>query len=251
MYPRAKEVEYIKDYKLLVTFDNMEKRIFNAEELLSNKWFASLKDKSIFKNAKGYIDFLPVAYYAFYGDKKNGLQIESHDHDPSFDRHWEVIRDVVKRYDEPGRFATFMGYEWHGDRERFGDHNVFYCNHDKAVLTGVKTLPELYKVLEENDGIAIPHHTAYKIGERGKDWDYFDENLSPLAEIFSGHGSSEGSLTPVGLESNLSMGPRIQGSSIQEGLKRGYHFGIIASSDTSYPMAGTWGRGLAAVPVLV
>lgn len=52
MYPRAKEVQYIKDYKLLVTFDNMEKRIFNAEEFLNKKWFASLKNKSIFKNAK-------------------------------------------------------------------------------------------------------------------------------------------------------------------------------------------------------
>ncbi len=30
MYPRPKEVEYINEYKLLVTFDNMEKRIFNG-----------------------------------------------------------------------------------------------------------------------------------------------------------------------------------------------------------------------------
>lgn len=36
MYPRPKEVEYINDYKLLATFDNMEKRIFDAEELLNN-----------------------------------------------------------------------------------------------------------------------------------------------------------------------------------------------------------------------
>jgi len=51
MYPRPKEVEYLEDYKLLVTFDNLEKRIFNAEELVNNKWFDSLKNKSIFKNA--------------------------------------------------------------------------------------------------------------------------------------------------------------------------------------------------------
>lgn len=52
MYPRPKEVEYISDYKLLITFDNMEKRIFNAEELLNEKWFVSLKNKGIFKNAR-------------------------------------------------------------------------------------------------------------------------------------------------------------------------------------------------------
>ncbi len=52
MYPRPKEVSYISDYKLLITFDNSEKRVFNAQELINNRLFASLKNKSIFKNAK-------------------------------------------------------------------------------------------------------------------------------------------------------------------------------------------------------
>ena len=52
MYPRPKDVEYIDDYKLLVTFENMERRVFDAEELLNDKWFTSLSNKSIFKNAR-------------------------------------------------------------------------------------------------------------------------------------------------------------------------------------------------------
>ena len=45
-------VEYIGEYKLLVTFDNMEKRIFDAGEILSCKGFISLRNKGIFKNAR-------------------------------------------------------------------------------------------------------------------------------------------------------------------------------------------------------
>ena len=52
MYPRPKDVKYIDDYKLLVTFDNMERRIFDAKDLLDDKWFASLRNKGLFKNAR-------------------------------------------------------------------------------------------------------------------------------------------------------------------------------------------------------
>ncbi len=200
-----------------------------------------------FKKARGHVDFFPIAYYAFIKNFINGLTIESEGHDPSFDRHWEIIRDLVKRYNEPGKFITFMGYEWHGDRYTYGDHNVFYLDPDDAILTDAESVPDLYKILREHQGIAIPHHTAYKPGARSKDWRYMDEQLSPLVEIFSVHGSSEGCLTPVPMETNLSMGPRVQSTSVQEGLKKGYHFGIIASADTSAPMVGTWGVGLAAV----
>jgi hypothetical protein len=77
--------------------------------------------EKVFKDAKGHIDFLPIAYYAFYRENKNGYPIESCKHDSSFDKHWEVIRKVVKSYNDPGKFITYMGYEWHGDRHSYGD----------------------------------------------------------------------------------------------------------------------------------
>ncbi len=84
-------------------------------------------------------------------------------------------------------------------RRRWGDHNVFYPA-DDAPLDDARDLPDLYEHLRRHDGIAIPHHTAYQTGERGKDWATFDERLSPFAEIYSIHGCSEGYGSPLPLE---------------------------------------------------
>lgn len=43
------------------------------------------------------------------------------------------------------------------------------------------------------------------------------------------------------------MGPRVSGGTIQDGLNRGYKFGIIASGDNHRDYPGVWGNGLMAV----
>lgn len=199
----------------------------------------------IYESISKTLDFLPVAYYPFYVYDKKSVRAETVDHEPMFDEHWEMIRECTKKYHKPGEFVTFMGYEWHGDRTFYGDHNVFYFD-DEQDLNAVKSLPELYEFLHKVNGIAIPHHTAYKVNQRGKDWDYLDEAISPFAEIFSVHGSSEGINTPYKMHRNSLMGPREAGGSLQDGLKRGHHFGIIGSGDSHNGFAGVWGTGLIA-----
>jgi len=71
----------------------------------------------------------------------------------------------------PGTFVTFVGYEWHGNRTYYGDHNVFYFDEDNP-LDDTDDLPVLFENLKRRRGIAIPHHTAYQVHQRGKDWDY-------------------------------------------------------------------------------
>jgi len=146
----------------------------------------------------------------------------------------------------PGELVTFLGYEWHGNRRQYGDHNVFYLR-DDGPLDASEALPDLCEHLRQREAIAIPHHTAYQLGERGKDWDFHDDQFSPLAEIFSSHGSSEGCNTPVAMTRNVGMGPRLSGGTIQDGLRRGYRLGIIAAGDNHYGFPGVWGNGLAAV----
>ncbi len=139
-----------------------------------------------------------------------------------------------------------MGYEWPGNRRTHGDVNVFYLNDFEPLYDG-QHIEELYRHLKQHEGIAVPHHSAYQPFERGKDWSYFDPELSPLVEIFSEHGSSEGCLTPYPLEQNKSMGPRLYPGSIHAGLEKGHRFGFIGSGDSHYGIPGVWGSGLMAV----
>ena len=52
MYPRIEEVEPLDNYKLLLTFTNGEKGIFDVTKYLQDKFWAKLKDKELFKKVK-------------------------------------------------------------------------------------------------------------------------------------------------------------------------------------------------------
>lgn len=69
-YP--KKVKVLPNYKLCITFDNKEKRIFDVNPYLEDKYFAPLKDLDKFKTAKvnpitiewdGEIDICPDELY--------------------------------------------------------------------------------------------------------------------------------------------------------------------------------------------
>ena len=196
-----------------------------------------------FAAGRSHLDFFPIAYYPFITYRRpEGLTVESVGERDFYQKDWQEVLQSVKRYNDPGRFVTFPGFEWHGDRRRFGDHNVYYF--DEGPLAALETLPELYAHLRRAKGLAIPHHTGYLVGERGKDWDYYDADLSPFAEIFSDHGSSEGCNTPFSLNRAASMSPRTTGGTARDGLLRGYRLGIIASGDNHSGFPGVWGNGL-------
>lgn len=72
MRPRAIDVKPMEGYKLLITFDNGEKRVFNVMPYLKYKQFEKLKNPSIFKTVKisglsiewiGEIDICPDELY--------------------------------------------------------------------------------------------------------------------------------------------------------------------------------------------
>src|SRR5690606_14023207 len=43
---------------------------------------------------------------------------------------FEQLRDIVQRYHEPGRFVSFLSYEWSGNHTAGGDHNVYFLHDD-------------------------------------------------------------------------------------------------------------------------
>jgi len=198
-----------------------------------------------FEAAREVLDFFPIAYYpADFYETMEGLRVESCGPRDRFERDWQRVLELVRYYNMPGEFITFPGYEWTGNRTRYGDHNIFYF--DEGPLDLSWDIRDLFANLRRRRAIAIPHHTGYQVGQRGKDWDIHDEKLSPFVEIFSSHGSSEGCNTPFSLISNGSMAPRISGGTVQDGLRRGYRLGIMASNDSHYGVAGVWGLGLMA-----
>jgi len=95
--------------------------------------------------------------------------------------------------------------------------------------------------------LVIPHHPGYPVGVCGKNWRFHDERLSPFAEMYSVHGSSE---TPEGIRPLLTtgswMGPGGAKGCVQAGLAAGHKLGIIASSDSHGDHPGAYDIGLLA-----
>jgi hypothetical protein len=110
----------------------------------------------------------------------------------------------------------------------------------------VNTLPELYREIRERNikAFVVPHHTAYMVGVRGKNWDVYDEKLSPFAEIYSQHGCSESDEEWIGLRVNRHMGPGVSGGTIEDALNRGIRLGIICSGDSHYGFPAVYGNGI-------
>lgn len=203
------------------------------------------KGDMIMNDARDNIDFYAVLCYPFIWEKKGGVMIETVRQRPKFLEWWKKHQEFARSYYKPSSFVTFLGYEWHGNRSHYGDHNVIYFDEDNP-LDDTWKLEDLYKNLQNRKAIAIPHHTAYCKAHRGKDWDIYNEALSPVMEVFSIHGSSEGFDTPFPLEPNPDMAPRTTGGTYQDALARGYRIGVIGSNDLA-GLPGRWGCGRAGV----
>lgn len=213
--------------------------------------------------AAAHLDFYAAAYYtscasAFRAgghvsesDGPHDIVLEGWKAADRLEREWAEVQAATREANVPGRFVTFPGYEWQGDGSS-GDHNVI-AREEGLPIFRVETLAELYDKLHDElhdeplrEAIAIPHHTAYRPGVRGRDWSVFDEDLSPFAEVFSVHGCSETDEEWVGLRRNSHMGPGVKGGTYQDALDRGHHLGAICSTDNWGVMPGHYGHGRAA-----
>ncbi len=182
-----------------------------------------------FEHAKQTIDFWPIAYYPFYMKPTEwGLAVEDKIDDDKYKADWEVLRKFVKEKNAEG-YPMFMGYEWQG-AGKDGDHNVFFLDNEQPQLHPMR-YQELIDAFKGINAIGIPHHVAYQLGSRGKNWCTHNEEFSPVAEIYSSHGSSESDLTPLEMGRHIHMGPRAGGTDYESGLSHGIKVGAIASGD--------------------
>ncbi len=156
---------------------------------------------------------------------------------------WEELREVLADNDTPGEFVTYLAYEY---TSLEGDWNLYF-----PTLAGEPyNPPDIHHLCEYAravDGMLVPHHTGYKVNGRGIDWhSSFAQDVMPLVEIFSMHGSSEADdgYWPMDLPW---MGPRAERGCVRAGLDAGARVGFIASSDGHGGYPGCYKMGLVAV----
>ncbi|WP_202906850.1 DUF3604 domain-containing protein [Abyssisolibacter fermentans] len=213
-------------------------------DMHSNIHSNQMKDlEKWFEHAKKLLDFWPIAYYPYYMRKdETGLGVEDIYPEEVVNKDWEQLREFVIEKNKEG-YPMFMGFEWQGSGLD-GDHNVYYLDNDQNTHRPLR-YEELIKLLPLDRAIAIPHHLAYELGKRGKNWSTHNEAYSPFVEIYSSHGSSESDVTSVHMARHIHMGPRTSGCTVEDGLNKNNIFGIIASGD-NHSAPAVYGHGLMA-----
>ena len=179
-----------------------------------------------------------VEQYFDFAQNRSALDFEAHNANDFQVRqeHWQEVKDMTKKFNQPGVFVTFLGTEWSGSTPAGGDHNVYYPADDAPLHRSshwqvpdksdehldAYPVDELYKAVHA-DGLAVmvvPH-----VGGRYANLDYHDPALEHVVEVCSAHGRFEWIL--------------------QDAIRRGYKVGVVANSDdhtgrpgASYPTKG-------------
>jgi hypothetical protein len=127
---------------------------------------------------------------------------------------------------ENGTYVCLHGYEpskgW--AQHDFGHWNMLYPGDGQVFQFEEGMTPrDLNAYAAAHNAVLIPHHVGKKFAPY--DWDYFDPDVERVVETCSIQGIFE---TYKGNEDQPDMVP---GKFIQDGLARGYRFGLVAGSD--------------------
>jgi len=156
---------------------------------------------------------------------------------------WEYRKQLVRKYNEPGRFVTLLGYEWASNL--YGHMNVYYASDDAPIFYPEHFWQEdftpavLWERLDEIEAFTVPHHVSHRIRSQpggfvsGWDWNYYDRARVPLVEIYSKHGNSEYFGCP------RAIGDQVPEGCVQAALARGYRVGFISDTDTHASRPGS------------
>ncbi len=148
---------------------------------------------------------------------------------------WDEIQRVSNEMNEPGRYVTFVGYEWSGPSDVGGDHNVYTSGDNMPLIRSYNGynyknlrmyhgpnkqaghVEDLFRMLGENfrddNLLVIPH-----FGGRPGNPEWHNPKLQRGIEIFSDHRRSEDWASRF--------------------LEKGYRIGIMASTDNHSGNAG-------------
>ena len=172
---------------------------------------------------------------------------------------WAYNGEQTRNNHDPGRFVTFLGQEWTssknppvegGKMNRYGHRNLIFLDtqhpHFYDSYDGDINPRQLWEKIGDTPFITIPHQLAdWKGKGRGNpptDWNYHDEKLQPLAEIFQARQSYE----YLGCPRQAGQGAPFKGHYLQDAWEKGVVIGTIASPDHGggNGKAGVWAEEL-------
>jgi len=114
---------------------------------------------------------------------------------------WPEMQALARKYNQPGRYVTFLGYEYSPRRTypAHGDQCVFFLD-DEHPLVVAPTMEELARRLRRDQALIIPH-----VGGRIADFNFYDPHTQRLVEVASMHGHFEW-LGQAALQAGCKMG---------------------------------------------
>lgn len=198
------------------------------------------------QRAKSQLDFAAFTGHAMWPDmyartEETAYIVDFHKKGfQKLKKNWEQIRKEIARANSE-ELITFQGYEMHSCE--YGDYH-FLSMDDMLPLCDYRSPEELVTDIG-TEVIAIPHHIGYTPGYRGINWDKYNSSFSPVVEVYSKHGCAMNERADYPYYHD--MGPRDTRNMVEEGLRRGYHFGFAASTDHHAGFPGSYGDGLMAV----
>jgi hypothetical protein len=161
-------------------------------------------------------------------------------------KNWPHYKEQMKEINGDDLIA-FLSYEYHS--YEYGDYTVVEKSIDADLPLDPKENEEDLRLVElvknnnplTTDVLCFPHHIGYKKGYRGINWAHFNDVASPVVEIVSMHGCSESHDNPF--RYLHTMGPRVGKQTMQGGLEKGNHFGVIGCTDHHNASPGSYGLG--------
>ncbi|HSW45394.1 MAG TPA: DUF3604 domain-containing protein [Phycisphaerae bacterium] len=172
----------------------------------------------------------------------------SSDHDHLYetsDEHWKLVCRAAGRWNEPGRFVSFLGYEWaKWRRNGDGDRNVYYPGDDQPMFrsdNGFHPRPsDLFRALAGRKAIVIPHHPA---GDGNfcdyKDHDPEHERLIEIHQMRGCYECPEEMGNPLIAKPDRPGGKLMAGCFVSDALALGWRVGFTAGGDDHFGTAGT------------
>jgi hypothetical protein len=222
-------------YRVVARVDDMELEVASNPMLVTadgpRVLWGDLHGHSNFSDGTG----VPEDYFAYARDVSalDVVALTDHDHWgmlPLVDHPelWSEIREQTRRFYEPGRFVTLLGFEW--TSWIYGHRHVLYRGDEgdlyDSIDPGTEHPTQLWDALAKagHDALTFAHHSGG--GPVATDWSIApDPRFEPLVEIVSIHGNSEA------LDAPQVLHEPVPGHFVRDALARGYTLGFVGSGD--------------------